>query len=475
MSVQPKPTGRRWWEPWDGVADRIHRRYTTPQQDLFDNPYHLCASWGANGIGKSMALAEYTRRAMAGELPWQRPGPRTVVLAGNTWVQLGVTMKYLWDRLEPGWFRPGVRYESGGVKGQRLAVFDVVGGPGKGGELRLGTFNAPNLAGPRAEVVATDEPLPESVYNELWGRLFGRDGRMVQTYTPTLGTTAKLDYLWDIVDDASKPWAGQIHTPLTLDAVTPRGGLIEVPWVTRTELARFESGLSRHEVEMRMGRSRKPATLEAYFSAWGQHLRRDWTPPAGTLIGVGTDHGSKPGAQRSSLVYVRGEGQACRAHIGAHYKGDGRTDTTDDAKGILLMLDRAGVAIEDVDYWVGDRAHGGDKWGGIKSNVRLQEGIARELGIRVDGRKRYQWVADLPPKLREMHKPRKYDGSVWDGVDIMHRMMVGERLTVSTAPDCDPVDEDFSVWQARMLDPAKDGIDSNRYIIVPLYDGLRAA
>ena len=80
------------------------------------------------------------------------------------------------------------------MKGQRLQVFDIIDGPGKGGELRLGTFKAQNLAGPRANVVITDEPLPEAVHNELWPRLLGRDGRMYQGFTPTLGTAHRLDY-----------------------------------------------------------------------------------------------------------------------------------------------------------------------------------------------------------------------------------------------------------------------------------------
>ncbi len=174
-----------------------------------------------------------------------------VILAGNTWSQLGSTIRYVMTGGLKVWLREGVRYEAGGMKGQRLQVFDIVRGPGAGGELRLGTFKASNLAGPRADVVITDEPLPEAVHDELWPRLLGRNGRMYQAFTPTLGTAARVDYLWELVDDASRPWAGELHVPLTLDAVTPPGGLVELPWMTAREIDEFEHGLSRVEADMR--------------------------------------------------------------------------------------------------------------------------------------------------------------------------------------------------------------------------------
>lgn len=468
-------SGDRWWRLWDDCdPSRVPTRWTDWQRSVLESPYHMSVNWGPNGVGKSLVMGELGRRYLRCELPWQRPGPQTLILAGNTWNQLGSTLKYFWDGVDPAWFKAGIRYEAGGLKGQRLATYDIVSGPAKGGELRCGTFRAENLAGPRAGLVLTDEPLPENVYNELWPRLFGRNGRMHQFFTTTLKTAGRIDYVWDLVDDATKPWAGEVHTALTLDAVTPRGGLVDVPWVTQEEIDRFEAGLSRAEVEMRMGRSRKPRTDTAYFSAWGSHLRQEWIPPVGTFVAVGIDHGSKPGAQRASLVYVSGSHLGARAHVADHYRGDGRTESEDDARGILDMLARNGIRLEDVDMWVGDRSHRGDRWGGVKSNVRLQRAIAQQTGINVH-RKRHLWTRDLPDALAKMRKPRKYDGSVWDGCDILHRLMVAGRFTISPRSECDPLDVDFSSWQAAYTDPAKDGIDSVRYPVVPAVDGRQAA
>ena len=90
------------------------QRWTNPQRAVFESPYRLTVWWGANGLGKSVAIAELTRRALAGALYWQRPGAQTVILCGNTWSQIGSTLKYFWQGLDRSWFRESIRYEGGG-------------------------------------------------------------------------------------------------------------------------------------------------------------------------------------------------------------------------------------------------------------------------------------------------------------------------------------------------------------------------
>lgn len=445
------------------------RRWTDSQQALFNSLFKLTVAWGANGIGKSVGIAELVRKAIECELPWQRPGPQTIILCGKTWTQIGSTVGYLWELIDHDRFKAGIRFEAGGLKGQRLQVFDIVSGPAKGGQLRLGTFDAKNLAGPRADMVVTDEPLPEDVYNELWPRLLGRDGRMYITFTPTIGTAHKIDYLWEKVDNPNIEWAGELQTELTLDAVTPRGGLFEIPWMTQAEIDQQEQGVSRLEADMRMGRTRTPRQEGAYFSAWGPHLLSDSpTPPAGTPLGIGIDHGSKPGAQRATLVAVGGSGLYAKVWILDHYMGNGRTNSEDDAAGILEMLSRNGYTISDVDLWVGDRAHHGDYRGGKKSNMDLKAAIAEALGINTRGR---GWHARLPKPLQRMQTPRKYDNSVWEGCKVLFGMMVGDTPRLQMNARCGALNDDFSQWQGSFNDPHKDGIDSVRYIVVPMAEG----
>ena len=447
--------------------------WTRSQLDLFDSPYRLTVAWGANGTGKSMAIAELVRRALAGRLHWQTPGrPYTVILAGNTWTQLGSTLRYLMDGVDKSWFRKGVRYESGGMKGQRLAVFDIVDGPGKGGELRCGTFDASNLAGPRADVVITDEPLPEGVHNELWPRLLGRNGRMYQTFTPTLGTSQKLDYLWALVDDAKIEWAGEIQTQLTIDAVTPVGGLCPTPWMTQREINEFAQGISAVEADMRSGKTRSPRLDTAYFSAFGPHLVAECKPPNGARVGIGIDYGTKPGTQR--IVLVAHGGRGLYSHIWAldEFAGESVTDLEQDAESILAMLTRNGLTVADVDQWMGDRAHHGDGKGGIKSNDRLKQAIARSLGLDF---LRRGWADKLPKPLQYMRTPRKYNRSVYDAAEIIHRLMVGEAPRITIDPKCRRMIEDLSNWQGSKsaTDPHKHGFDSLQYIVVPMVEGER--
>ena len=439
--------------------------WTDWQQQVLASPYRHTVAWGANGLGKSLVIAELCRRAMAGALPWQRRGPQSVMLVGNTWSQLGSTLAYLWQGLDKRWVESSLSFRGGQVRGQRLAVFDIVGGPGRGGVLRCGTFRAENLAGPRADVVITDEPLPEDVYGELWPRLFGRNGRLYQTFTPTLGTEADLGYLWQQVDDPAIPWCGEIRGELTLENVTPRrpkgSPLPDVAWVTATEIAQQVQGLTAIEADMRLGRSRHPRLNTAYFSAWGPHLVADPSPTPGARVAIGIDHGSAPGRQRATLVAVSGHGLHARAWVLDHYQGSGRTESEEDARGILAMLDRAGLGVQHVDLWVGDRAHGGDRRGGYKSNGRLLAAIAEALGhdTRTPG-----FMSKLPKSLQYIETPRKYARSAFEGAEVLHRMMVAKRITI--APAAAPLIRDIERWQGDRLAPEKDGIDSMRYAVV---------
>jgi hypothetical protein len=449
--------------------------WTRPQRDFFASDYRLTVWRGANGIGKSQGMAGLCKKALGGELHWQRPGPQTVILTGNTWTQLGSTLKYLWQWIDRRWFRKKIEYQGGGLKGQKLAVYDIVSGPAKGGEFRLGTFRAENLAGPRADVVVADEPLPENVYNELWPRLLGRDGRMYMGFTVTLGTAGRTRYLWEMVDNTALPHVGELVTPLSLDAVTPRGSPVaELPWMSLREIQQFEAGLSRLEVDMRMGRTRAPAFGEAYFSAWGPHLVGDCDVAPRARLSVGVDHGSRPGKQRAVLVAVHGQGLAARVWVLGEYKASGRSTDQDDARGILDMIakagERAGVELgpRNVDQWVGDRAHHGDRRGGKKSNRRLLRAMAAEMGLDTSQR---GWTDKLPPKMRHMQVPYKADGSHWDGMEVLHRLMVGERPRIRFAPDTMFLQQDIEEWDGSLAADQKDGIDALRYIAVPMVEG----
>jgi len=458
---------------------------TNPQQAFIDSGLTLLVFWGANGIGKSIALAEYTRRAIEGTLANPvTTGPVSVGLFGETWQQLGSTIKYFWDSVDKRWFREKVHFQDGQLAGQRMPIYDVIDGPGKGSVLRMGTFSAgaQRIAGPRYHYVIADEPFPQTIFAELWPRLLGRGGKLRIGFTPTLGTAHKLEYLWELVDDPQAKFADEIQVPLTLDAVTPRGGLCEVPFpipdpetggmrpMTQADIDVFERGCPAQVRDCRMGRSRIPETEARFFDAYGTHLQEE--PDLGKLadlnakVGIGIDHGSKPGAQRAVMIAVAiVQGKSC-VWVMDEYKSDGRSETDDDAKGIMAMIRRHGLELGDVDHWVGDRAHHGDSRGGKKSNLRLMQAFSRIRGV--NPQKTRTWRRKLPKPLSSMYVPRKYDGSIWDGCEILHRLMVADPYRIRFASRCEHLHEDLIEWRGDMADPHKDGIDALRYVVVDM-------
>ena len=242
--------------------------------------------------------------------------------------------------------------------------------------------------------------------------------------------------------------------------------------MTQDEINQFEQGLSRVEADMRMGRTRTPRTDTAYFSAWRGELvvDRQMRDLAGWRVGIGIDHGSSPGSQRAILVAVGGRGLYSQVHVLDEYRGDGRTETADDARSIIAMLERQGLALADVDQWVGDRAHHGDHRGGKKRNTWLRMSMAQQMGMDTSRR---GWSDQLPQPLRFMRTPRKYDQSVWEGAEILHRLMVQDPPRFTVSPQCATLIDDLNSWQwsTSATDPWKHGIDALRYIAVPMVEG----
>lgn len=480
---------------------RAPERFTDKQWEFHNSPKKLTVLWGGNAVGKSVILAKMTRSALRGELPWQRKGKRyTVMLVGNTWNQLSSTLEYLFDGLEPGELGDKIRFEGGAIKGQRMAVYTVKFGPCRGSILRCGIFRAKNLAGPRADVVLSDEPLPEDVHNELFPRLMSRNGRMYITFTPTIGTAGDIDYLWQLVDDPKIPWAGEIQCPTTVENCTPRGGFIEVPFIRQDEIDQLRQGVSPIQADMRLGLSRYPRRDCTYFEgSWDPRTcRRAFLPPRGTLALVGIDHGSKANAQVASLVYAGGRGLRTEYHAADMYMSTGRSEMEEDARGIIEMLwrndlahpreDLRGLELEevlsyraaggvptldlsDVDLWVGDRSHGGYKGGmGKKSNGDLQRAIAQLIGFDVGGMQAHEWREKLPGPLQKIRIPYKRNRSMWDGMEVVRRMMP-QRFSISNNERMNPMADAFDQWQGALLDPMRDRLDSIRYPVVEVDSG----
>ncbi|NBV62465.1 MAG: hypothetical protein EBR73_15650, partial [Rhodobacteraceae bacterium] len=339
-------------------------------------------------------------------------------------------------------------------------------GPGRGGQLRLGTFDARLLAGPRAGLIVTDEPMPESVFTELLGRGVGRSDRirMLIGFTPTSGNCHGVEYLWHLVDDPEKPWVGQVQMELSAENTTPRGGLVQRPWMSQERVDEFAATLPARERDMRLGRARAPLQASAYFDRWdaaSMVKARSLGELSGWRLAVGVDHGSRPGAQCAYLVAVLpiGEGQ-CRVHVLGEYVATTQTSAEDGA-GIVEMLARVGVDVRAVDLWVGDRAHESRSKAVWKTNQFLRAGIARALGIDVTRR---DWVKHIPRPLAQMRTPKKYVGSHWARALVLHRLMTQGALTVE--PSCPHLIHALGAWQGGSKEPEKDKLDAFGYPVL---------
>jgi hypothetical protein len=462
-------------------ASTLQQRWSSRAELVFASPYLTTVVWGANGAGKSKILAEIVRRYLGRQHAWQvhERTPPVCVLAGNTWGQLSQTLAYLWEGMDRRWLGDDIRFAGGQVRGQRLAIYDLKHGPGVGGQLRLGTFDAENLAGPRAGLVVTDEPLPRKVYDELVTRGFGRGkggagARIVVGYTPTISNCHDVDYLWDMVKSPACPWAGEVQLPLDLETVTPRGGLVERPWMSAEGIELNEAKLTGSiEKEMRMGRARHPEAGARFFDNWRSHLITSKTLAelTGWRLAVGVDHGSKPGAQVAVLVAVYGSGLHGRAHVLGEYLGGtegGSSTPREDGVGIVQMLRRCGVRVEQVDLWIGDRSHENRAKAVYKSNDRLKAAIAEALGISTS---LPQWSTKLPKELAYMRVPRKYARSAYEGADVINGLMRAGALTVD--PSCVQLIHAIERWEGGHREPHKDKLDAMRYPVQQLLSERR--
>ncbi len=451
-----------------------HFRATNPQIALFKLDARLGIWRGANQIGKSAALAKDCVMEARRVHPYRsasRLRSRRYLVVGESWAEMDPLIEKIWDQLPADEISPRLRYVPGnGIKGHKQPVIELLRGPGAGARIHFATYRqgARRIAGGTYHGVWADEPLPESLLGELIPRVTRHHGIIRLGLTPT-PESPPLEYLRELVDKGAKGEPGGFHevqTSLSLDAVTPRGGLVEVPWLTAEELADVVASYLDVEREMRVHGSWEQLVKGRWISTYdpGKHLS------AGVLLGgpdgpalgeriwiaVGIDHGAKAGRQAAELVACSEDGR--RAWFLDEYRPDDRSSTEEDAKGIVAMLRRHGIRWDQIDYWVGDRAHAGDYFGNRKSNSDLLRALARVL------RKPVQELRDNGLNIRT---PKKLRGSVSRGCRLIRNLFRDGRAWVSLR--CQALHEGLLKW-CGADNELKDPIDAARYAIEELID-----
>ena len=443
-------------------------RLTDPQRAWLSCPARLALWRGANQIGKSHAQAADILHTARGTHPLRtvrrRRGPVKLLVVGESWAQMDPLCEKLWELCPKNEVDPKVRYVPGqGIQGYKERVLPFTSGPGAGSVVYLATYQqgAGRIAGSSVHGAYLDEPPPEGVYGEIMPRLSKHFGFLRVSMTPT-PESPPLGYLKEKVDKfktgdtAGNLW--ELHTPLTLEALTLRGGLFDRPWKTPAELAEIVGSYLEVERGMRVGGDWDPVAVGRWLTNWSEELLNLSLMPSGRVhVGIGIDHGAKAGRQFACLCVCDAAGE--RIGVLDEVSSDGRTSPREDAQNILDMLARNGWRWSDVDYWIGDRAHGGDYWGNEKSNKDLMHAFSKILKIpqtrlRADGMK--------------IKVPYKRRGSITRGMRLLNGLCKNKQLIVN--PSCSGFIEAAKNWAGRLDSPLKDRLDGVRYVVETFYD-----
>ena len=441
-------------EQWPGA----HFRPTSEQRDWLRLEDRLVLWRAANQIGKSYAQAWDIVAVARGNHPYRATprAPVRILVVSYSWEQMDPLLEKLWLFLPKAEIDPKVRYEPGdGLRGYKTPHVTFIDGPGKGSVIYFATYKqgSKRIAGGSYHLIILDEPPPESVWGEIRPRINRYDGQIRVSLTPT-PDSPPLQYL------RAKVEAGEVvehQTTLTTEAVTPRGGLFERPWMNQTQIDAFVRDCLPVERAMRVEGSWDPVVAGRYLDNYGPHCLDNSPPPEGARLCVGIDYGTQAGKQRASLVALSAENDLHpEVWVWDECGSDGMSTVEQDAASVLSMLRRNGLSWQDIDVWIGDRSVEAQKMGVYKSNRLLVEHLAHQVGV----------PASRFPRIRT---PRKFAGSVGFGFRLMNGIMGRTHADGAghfhVHPRCVVFDEAAKTYRGRREDPAKDPLDTVRYIM----------
>jgi hypothetical protein len=244
--------------------------------------------------------------------------------------------------------------------------------------------------------LSLDEPPPASIYEEAIPRLNFHNGDLRITFTPT-PDSPPLEYMQLEVEEGR---VAELQTDYSEAACTVRGGPVPWAWKIQPEIDADIASYMPDSREMRAKGSWTPAIRGRRLELIGEHcwVATDFPRKIAYRIGVGIDHGTRPGRQSASLVIE----QAGDFWILDEWRPGKATTTREDARGILSMLQRWGIPWQAVDLWIGDRATSASFYGEAKSNKDLLENCRRAA----DHRERSQGERPQNPDREEAEGQR---------------------------------------------------------------------
>lgn len=454
-----------------------------------------------NQIGKTEVGCSEVLFAALGEHPFRQPthaaGEYWILCAA--WNQSVSIQRKLYSLCPRDRLEPGTECTDAKGFGGRYPSVRVLHASGEWSTIKFKTTGqeAIDLAGATIDGVMFDEP-PKSqeLFSEVQKRVQAQGGWILLTLTPINRDVTWLRALVEsgVVED--------IHTRFEQRALIPVG---------RTEPLRIRDKQGRlhrwdqrfiewttsltapHEVGQRLHGDWDQRSPGAYFShVWrpDEHVisltqldqereterarlealsrlageRQVPEELGGVIAHIGMDHGHRPGKQYVCLLEIDdSDPRAPSVVLVDEYSDElGLADPRRDARGVLLMLERAGWEWRDLTYAGGDRVHlPGTNM--AKSNRDLELAIRAELEAKGILRLNQQ----LSPRIRTSKKGQgRGKGSVMLGCRWIYRAIADGRFRI--ASECRRAQAALIKHRMRAQDDEhKDVIDAIRYALDP--------
>lgn len=439
-------------------------RLSDPQHAWVSMPARFALWRGGNSIGKTFAQAVDITHTARGTHPWRRVrrAPVRLLVVGYSFAQMDPLCRTLWQMLPKDEIDPRVQYEpENGFRGFKIPAIPFVRGPGQGSVIGFATYEqgSGRIMGNQVHGAYLDEPPPEHIYGEVRPRLNALNAFLRMTFTPT-PDSPPLEYLRELVDvgvqTGGRRGLVEMQTSLTAAAITPRGGLFELPRMPQSEIDEAIDGYLDDERDMRAHGAWTALRRGRWVSTFSESENvLDFPPPAGAYVVVSIDHGAQAGKQAVMVQAItdRDEPLLTRVWWLAEHIAEDATTPEEDAKHIIDLLASLGMTVDHVDLWVGDRSLD-SKFLAAKSNDRLRRALA--LRLRRD-------LEDTP----RIVVPHKYPGSLRAGAAmvraLMKRRLADGRPAGIVAPRCAAYRRSLLSFMGKRDDPEKDIFDAGRY------------
>ena len=423
---------------------------------------------GGNAIGKSWVAALAIVLCARGFSPYTalRPPPVDVLVVGYSFTQMDPLIRKIWAMLPKDEIDPALYYQRGnGIKGHKNPVVEFVAGPAKGSAITFYTYEqgAGNVMGWQGDYVFLDEPPPEAVWGEIQPRVNERRGFVRVLFTPT-PESPPLGYMKQLVKSGAVVEQNVIYQQesMTLTCGAPFPLVLKAQWEIDADIQRYLPD----EREMRRTGAWEAVAGGRWFWAVDRatHLWRGRRaldlPKARWKLSIGIDHGTNMGRQAMVLLAVNAENEVC--YVLDEVAAEERTTTREDARLLLAMLARQGLTWGAIDYWTGDRRHGGDQFSSEKSNTDLLRALADELGVKAT------WLQQQGLRI---HTARKGPGSVRRDVTALNDL--ARRRLLHIAEQAAAVWRCILEWEGAEDDPRKDHGDALRYALRRAHDELK--